>query len=219
MLVYCITNKITNKKYVGQTAQSLEKRVRGHRFLSSATYKNMPIAWAIQKYGWDNFSVEILCECNSREELNIKEVEFVIKLDTMVPQGYNLRAGGGVVSLVSEALKEKMRSRNLGKKASEESKKRMSEAHQGQTLSEVNKEKLRQMYKGQKLSDLAYQNALKATVKTYQFLNPAGEPQTVTNLREFCRVQDLNYLSMHKVAAGRRKSHKGWSKFSGKNFV
>ena len=218
MIIYLITNTLNGKKYVGQTVQPLQKRMRAHRWISSSTQKNMPIAHAIQKHGWSNFEVEVLCNCNSQEELNEKEVFYSRLHNTMSPDGYNLRVGNGPGTM-AESTKAKISASNTGKVVSEETKQKSSLAHQGQTLSEVNKEKLRQMYKGQKLSDLAYQNALKATVKTYQFLNPAGEPQTVTNLREFCRVQDLNYLSMHKVAAGRRKSHKGWSKFSGKNFV
>ena len=211
MLIYIITNKITGKKYVGQTVQSLEKRIRGHCWLSSVTHKHMPIAFAIQKYGWENFEVEIACECNTQQELNEKEVYYATLLNTLVPNGYNLRIGNGP-GVMAEVTKEKIRKANTGRVASAETIQKLKESHKGQKMSEKTKELYSRLYKGRKLSDEAYQNSLKSNVRTYKFLNPEGVAQTITNLKKFCRDNDLVYLSMHKVAAGARKSHKGWKK-------
>lgn len=59
MLVYCLTNKIDGKKYVGQTVQSLAKRLEGHRSYAPA-HKNSYVHRAIKKHGWVSFEVSIL---------------------------------------------------------------------------------------------------------------------------------------------------------------
>lgn len=57
--VYCHTNKLNNKRYVGITKQ--EPKVRwqnGYGYRGNEYFFR-----AIQKYGWDNFEHEILYEC------------------------------------------------------------------------------------------------------------------------------------------------------------
>ncbi|MBP3801390.1 MAG: hypothetical protein J6I85_05165 [Clostridia bacterium] len=50
---------------------------------------------AIQKYGWNNFSHEILYTNLSLEEANYKEAELIQKYQTTNPQyGYNIEKGG-----------------------------------------------------------------------------------------------------------------------------
>ena len=110
MIVYLITNKVNGKKYVGQTTRTLEQRVKGHCWTSSAEGgKNMPIAIAIQKYGWENFTAKILCTCMTQEELNEKEVYFTNELDAFSPNGYNLRAGGAYGKMTEELKRIRIR--------------------------------------------------------------------------------------------------------------
>ena len=55
--VYVHTNKINNKKYVGQTCQKPESRWGNQ----GCGYKGcLLFERAIQKYGWDNFEHKIL---------------------------------------------------------------------------------------------------------------------------------------------------------------
>lgn len=50
---------------------------------------------AVNKYGKDNFTVELLESCNSREELNSKEIYWIAELNSRDPDiGYNLAEGG-----------------------------------------------------------------------------------------------------------------------------
>ena len=78
--IYCFTNNINNKKYVGQSKQ-LERRYYLHiRDSLSKTKQEKDTSLlhaAIRKYGIENFSYEILEEC-SIEELN-SENSFEIK--------------------------------------------------------------------------------------------------------------------------------------------
>ena len=46
--------------------------------------------------------------------------------------------------------------------------------------------------------------------KNYIVIDPNGNKQTITNLRAFCRENNLDDGHMIKVAQGKFKKHKGW---------
>lgn len=54
--IYCITNHVNGKKYIGKTTSSVSKRC-----------KDRPLYRAMNKYGIDSFSIEMLEECSSKE--------------------------------------------------------------------------------------------------------------------------------------------------------
>lgn len=97
-IIYKITNIINNKVYIGQTVYSLNKRWGLHVKMSSLeeTDPNTKsvLHRAIRKYGKDSFKSEILAHANSVEELNELEIFYINQLNTMVPNGYNLKEGG-----------------------------------------------------------------------------------------------------------------------------
>lgn len=76
--------------YVGQTTQEPVLRWRAHcsKKTDSAIHK------AITKYGKHNFVFEVICCANTIDDLNFLEVEFIAKLNTFSPNGYNLDMGG-----------------------------------------------------------------------------------------------------------------------------
>ena len=89
-VIYYILDRITGKGYVGQTRQKLRRRMKSHKS-GSALY----IDCAIKKYGWEKFSVFVLEECATPEELNEREKYWIEILNTLYPNGYNRSAGGG----------------------------------------------------------------------------------------------------------------------------
>ena len=92
MIVYCITHNTSGKRYIGQTTQRLESRLQQH---FKKTTKSCPaLAAAIRKYGKEAFTVEILAEANSQEELNKLESLLIQQFNTVAPHGYNLEYGG-----------------------------------------------------------------------------------------------------------------------------
>lgn len=82
----------SGKGYVGQTIRSLKERAKknGVGYLPCTVFFR-----AIQKYGFENFKVEILGEFRI-EILDEKEKEFILKENTLAPNGYNLQKGGAV---------------------------------------------------------------------------------------------------------------------------
>ena len=99
-VIYKITCLVNGKGYVGKTKQKLEKRMTQHRYESKKG--SIGLGAAIEKYKWENFTVEILEECPV-ELLSDREIFFIRELDTKAPNGYNLTDGGeGLVNPSAE---------------------------------------------------------------------------------------------------------------------
>lgn len=105
-----------NKKYIGITCQSPERRWRN----DGKGYIYNPYFWnAIKKYGWDNFEHVILFDELSKEEAERKEIELIEYYNSNnCEYGYNLSSGG--------------ESGSKGYKYTEEQKIHMSEVHKGE---------------------------------------------------------------------------------------
>lgn len=88
--IYLIRNLFNGMKYVGQTTQSLKERFRQH-----ANRKDYLIGQAIRIDGKENFTIELLEECATQKELNMRE-RYWIKFffDCITPKGYNVDIGG-----------------------------------------------------------------------------------------------------------------------------
>lgn len=133
MIIYRITNKINNKNYIGQTSKTIECRWNSHvRHANS----NSPyvIHSAIRKYGTDSFEIEEIDNAENQEEINAKEVYWILEYKSNNPNfGYNMTFGGEGPN---------------GFKHSEYSKLKMSVAHSAQ--SEETRRKISQSMMGKK---------------------------------------------------------------------
>lgn len=104
MIIYKITNLINNKIYIGQTINSFNMRYRGAgvgiervkgSYETKGNTKNEHLYNSILKYGIENFKVEILCQCETIEELNKKEKELIALYGSDdYAKGYNIEEGG-----------------------------------------------------------------------------------------------------------------------------
>ena len=79
------------KVYIGITSQVPEKRwLNGWGYVGNVYFTK-----AIQKYGWDNFTHEILFDGMTKEEAEAKEIELIAQYDsTNRSRGYNISLGG-----------------------------------------------------------------------------------------------------------------------------
>lgn len=93
-LIYIIKNTVNDKVYIGQTTLSLEDRWKSHLKPSvhktRGTYK---IYNAMNKYGKENFYVELLEDDIPIDLLNEKEIEYIELYDSYY-NGYNSTKGG-----------------------------------------------------------------------------------------------------------------------------
>lgn len=101
-VVYKITNNINGKIYIGMT-NDVKRRWRNEGIEYRPPLKSdrhRPFWNAIQKYGWDNFTKEIMISGLTKEDAFEKEIQMIKEFDSTNKKiGYNLSPGGngGVV--------------------------------------------------------------------------------------------------------------------------
>lgn len=146
--VYMSENKISGRKYIGQH--------KSDKLDTSYVGSGIALWKAVERYGKENFSVRILEECESLDELNDREAYWIEHYNAVdSPEFYNLVEGGKQFNPMKgrhhtpEAI-EKCRLANLGRKYSEERCQQMSETFSGEgnprygcTISDEQKEKQR----------------------------------------------------------------------------
>ena len=124
MFVYQIVNKINNKKYIGITSKSIEIRFNQHK-----KQLDCGIANAIKKYGENNFYIEQIDECDTWDDLLVKEKFWIERLN---PEYNRTKGGEGLLGYNhTEETKQKISIKNKGRIFSEEHKKKISEGKKG----------------------------------------------------------------------------------------
>ena len=89
--IYKITNDINNKIYIGQTNCTLAQRLNQHYSDSKKLHrKNRPLYQAINKYGIENFSIELIEETDNPLEREVYWIEYYGSFKN----GYNATMGG-----------------------------------------------------------------------------------------------------------------------------
>ena len=91
--IYCITNTINGKKYVGKTTLTIEKRWLEHcKDFKKDRCEKRPLYSAMVKYGIDAFSINSLGEYDE-SEISFYESYWITELNTF-KCGYNATLGG-----------------------------------------------------------------------------------------------------------------------------
>jgi len=162
-IIYKATNKVNGKVYIGQTAQSLDKRILQHIKDALNNRDNSYFHKAIRKYGKESFIWEIIKECNSLEELNRTEIKMIEKYGSF-ENGYNLTSGGEKIAgwKHSEKTKQKMREFRKGKSHSKETKIKIGNGNRDKKVSEETRKKLGGVRRGKKHSEEAKKKISKA---------------------------------------------------------
>ena len=113
--IYKITNISNGKIYVGQAVSHIlnhkryrpyghEGRFRCHISEAFSTKKNQShyLNNAIRKYGVTDFMVELI-ECCELEKADEREIHYIKELNSLFPNGYNLKNGGSVFTHSDES--------------------------------------------------------------------------------------------------------------------
>ena len=143
MIIYLITNKITGKRYIGQSVNTLKHRWNQHVSHSKNPKRSGILCSAIRKYGRQNFQIKVLSKCESIEEMNHRETYYIRLFNTLTPYGYNLDSGGKN-KMVHEETRKKQSLALIGKKRgpfTEEHKKNLSNAHIGKKYGPMSEER------------------------------------------------------------------------------
>lgn len=237
-IIYCRTNIVNGKKYIGRTTDEYKRQWAWNNLKSS--YSGILINNARRKYGLSSFTYSVLskCEADDKKELdemlNSLEMYYIEKYNTKAPNGYNLTDGGegvsgykqteDVIKKRVEKIKgrkrskewiEKLRSRMkgnqnmLGKHHSEEAKLKISNSNKGKKVTEERKMKISNTLKGRKRPTEFYDNVRK---KVYQY-NKDLELVKIWNSTKECSKNGYYQSAVCACCNGIRKTHKGfiWS--------
>lgn len=92
-VIYCATNIINDKKYIGQTTRKVNRR-RNEHITQSNNGSELAIHQAIRKYGEENFEWSVIDQAYSQKELDDKEIHWIDFYNTYGDGGYNMALGG-----------------------------------------------------------------------------------------------------------------------------
>ena len=129
-VIYKTTNNLNGEFYIGQT---IKKGKRFEWYIGGGLH----LIRAVKKYGKENFSKEIIVECESREDLDNMERYYI----SLLKPFYNIDLGGNSVGHLSEEHKRKISLALKGRIVTDEWRKNNSEAQKGKKLSKETIEK------------------------------------------------------------------------------
>ena len=224
--LYCIYKHTSpsGKSYIGQTFRLVEREKEHQTTNHCPSFRG-----AIDKYGWDNFTHEILEEELTLEEANEREEYYISFYNSLVPNGYNLQSGG-LNSKMSEETCKKMAISHTGKPSpmlnkshTEETKQHLSEVLSGENSpwfgrehttdtiklqSELKKGKNNPMYgrTGKDCPSYGKDGENSFSAKSYIITFPDGNEEIIKGLSKFCREHKINQA--HMSVRGKTKGYK-----------
>lgn len=155
-VVYKVTCKTTNKKYIGYATNFQERKER-HKWLSLERDSKTYFHNSIRKYGWEDFEWEIIDICSSLESMKQSEIMWISIYDSN-HTGLNILPGGdgfgkgkdhpcfGRRFVRTKETRERIRlatlgnKNSLGRKHTKEELRKMSQSHIGRIYKKWTKE-------------------------------------------------------------------------------
>ena len=133
--IYSIKEISTGKIYIGQSVD-IKRRWSKHRKTRPTTLYE--------------YNIEQLC---CRGILNMLEIYFIKKLNTLEPNGLNIQAGGQTWSMVyTEEMRKRLSEAFTGRVFSDEHKEKIGAAHKGRVFSEETRRKMSESAKKRRAS-------------------------------------------------------------------
>lgn len=180
--IYRITNNVNGKVYVGWTSRDPLIRFEEHQKTRKPKYQDRSvISYAIEKYGVDSFTFEIVYQSCDYDHSREIETHFITEYDSLLEGwGYNIDNGGMGHKRTASTI-EKHRAAIKGRKQSAEhiAKRRM--------LSENN-----------------------PMSKTWIVTYPDGREESIIGLTLWAKERGLDPSNLRNTYYGRSNSHKGY---------
>jgi len=199
MRVYLVTNKVNGKVYVGQTTKTITKRLEEHVYKAISMNADEHLHKAIRKYGPEEFSIELVRECQTKWSLNMLERKYVFEYKSWQPEfGYNKTFGGDAVPLTEEGRK-KISQANKGRKLTEEDKEKKRQAAKNRPpISEETRAKMRESHKVRApVSEETKRKQSEAHLKRYQ-----ENPQLRLDCADRMKVRVVSEETKKKISVG-----------------
>jgi len=154
MQIYQIYNKVTQKSYIGKSKDYLS-RYEKHK-LNAKNKINRRLYDSMNYHGIENFTIILLenVDSTNKQYINEREKYWILELNTIMPNGYNMTSGGDGGNTLEkwtqeekEKLWKKQASKRIGSKRSPESRAKMSEKAKNRILSHETRKKISQTRK------------------------------------------------------------------------
>jgi group I intron endonuclease len=193
--IYCHTNKVNGKQYVGQTTSTMEWRWKGHVWKAKQPGGVRLLGAAIRKYGPEAFDHEVLeVLFATQQEADKSETEWIKRKRSRSPNGYNLAAGGGGSGHHHEDTKQRLRNVWL-KRTPEEKSARMLHL----STASVDQKRRGQLRKA--WSDLTSE-ARESRIQKMRAASVASDPKRREHLRK--RWENMSVETREKFVRDRR---------------
>ena len=221
--IYCITNTITNKKYIGFTKRSTEKRFKTHISEAKRNLYGMYLHNSIRKYGKENFVVETLMSNLSYDDAARIETETILSINTIQPYGYNEHQGGkGGCKNLSEELRKKLSDAKKGCIPWNKNKVGKQDAW-NLKKDKTSDDRILQYglkisiaLKGKPKSD-EHKNKIKASLRLknqYYAIDKVGNKHQIESITDFAKDNDIGismiYQSINKIIPLTKTRFEGW---------
>lgn len=236
--IYKITNDINGKSYVGFTG-NLKRRLRSHQKCADSS-KNKPLYRAIRKYGWENFTVTVVCA--SPDKLYARdflEKKYIQEFRSHITQnGYNLTCGGeGCHGLIpwnkgtkgryrwSDERRDRQLSEFVPWNKGKQGEYKLTKEHRDKMKGHVpwnkgktgvyseetlNKMRGNKNALGHYCSESRKKKIAAKNSRNWTVVSPSGDIENISNMVEHCKKHGLTMSAMSRVASGLKNHHKGW---------
>lgn len=203
MIIYCITNKVNGKQYVGQTVRSLEERYSEH-----CRKLNTVVGKAIKKYGKENFDIEILDSSLIIDDLNDKETYWIKEKNTIIPNGYNLCYGGnstlGYKHKTTSKLKMSATKKRLGNMVGEKN------HFYGKKHTDETRAVMSAAWTDERKKKLAEDSKIRHAINQAVKVKNVTTGEVFDSIKEAAEMFGLKSTNITSVCRGRRKSAGGF---------
>jgi len=202
MIIYMFKNKLDGKIYIGQTIRTFKERTKEH-----LRHKTTCFDKALSKYGIENFEYSIIDKATSIDELNAKETYWIIKTNSMVPNGYNLCFGGNNTYGYSHTEKSKIKM-SLTKKKTGCMKGEKNHYYGKHHTPEI-REKMKKAWTPERKSKLSEQS--KGLDRSYQLVRVRNVEtgEIYNSIKEASEKTGVLSTHITRVCKGKRKSSGG----------
>jgi len=223
--IYCIKNTETNLMYIGQSI-NIEARFRKHKNkLRDNIHENDYLQRSWNKYKNDCFTFYIIEKCQ-RKNLNLLEKKYIEELNTLFPNGYNLKTGGNIRIEYPEEVRKKIGDKNRGKTVSKEARKKISENNGrwnlGKHLSEETKKKISDANKGRSPWNLGISpsNSTREKMRMAK-LGKKRSPESIQKTaisNQGARTGKLGYHGVYKIKEKTKKRFRAEISYQNKKY-
>lgn len=149
--IYKLTCTTNNKIYIGK-ATNISKRISRHKNTAKWESPRYYLQHAINKHGWESFTVEILETFKDFDKSSDDDRKLILERESYYIELFNSTDKNIGYNICKHS------SDNTGRKLSEETKEKMRKAHLGKVFSEEHRKNISKHRKGAKASEEAKRN-------------------------------------------------------------